>query len=175
MKIATAIKSSVRILSAAVFIALIQSSAYAQWIVFDPTSYIQSAVSAAQSIQATAQRATSYVNQLQQYQTMLTNLKQLPSGALDTAVGQLTQGQTELVKNMGSLEQLRSIGTLSTEVSRVSGTLSDGRAAVNALTGLQQSMGGLQAAYSTRFEEARRMNLTWNQYALQEDLHQSAQ
>lgn len=147
-----------------------QGPAVAQWIVFDPTSWIQNAITAAESIAGTAQRAQQYVTQLQQYQTMLVNLKQLPQGALNGALGSLSQGQTELVKNMGGLEKLRDIGTISTEIGRVSGSISNAKASVTSLIALQQSMGGMQESYSRRFEEARRLNLTWEQYAAQEDL-----
>ena len=144
--------------------------AAAQWIVFDPTSWIQNAITAAESIAGTAQRAQQYVNQLQQYQTMLTNLKQLPQGALNGALGSLTMGQSELVKSMGGMEKLRDIGTISNEIGRVSGSLASAKSSVGSLIALQQSMGGLQESYSRRFEEARRLNLTWEQYAAQEDL-----
>lgn len=147
-----------------------QAPAVAQWIVFDPTSWIQNAITAAESITGTAQRAQQYVTQLQQYQTMLVNLKQLPQGALSGALGSLSQGQAELVKNMGGLEKLRDIGTISTEIGRVSGSISNAKASVTSLIALQQSMGGMQESYSRRFEEARRLNLTWEQYAAQEDL-----
>ncbi len=147
-----------------------QGPAVAQWIVFDPTSWIQNAITAAESIAGTAQRAQQYVTQLQQYQTMLVNLKQLPQGALSGALGSLSQGQAELVKNMGGLEKLRDIGTISTEIGRVSGSISNAKASVTSLIALQQSMGGMQESYSRRFEEARRLNLTWEQYAAQEDL-----
>ncbi|MDI1236351.1 MAG: hypothetical protein PSV26_02575 [Polaromonas sp.] len=147
-----------------------QGPAVAQWIVFDPTSWIQNAITAAESIAGTAQRAQQYVTQLQQYQTMLVNLKQLPQGALSGALGSLSQGQAELVKNMGRLEKLRDIGTISTEIGRVSGSISNAKASVTSLIALQQSMGGMQESYSRRFEEARRLNLTWEQYAAQEDL-----
>lgn len=142
----------------------------AQWIVFDPTSYVKSTVTALEAVNATAQRATSYVNQLQQYQTMLMNLKRLPEAELAFAVGQQTKSQQELFKNMGGQEVVRGIRTAGTEVSRVSGSMSDAQASVNSLIQLQQSMGGMQESYSRRFEEARRMKLTWQQYALQEDL-----
>lgn len=147
-----------------------QGPAVAQWIVFDPTSWIQNAITAAESIAGTAQRAQQYVTQLQQYQTMLVNLKQLPQGALSGALGSLSQGQAELVRNMGGLEKLRDIGTISTEIGRVSGSISKAKASVTSLIALQQSMGGMQESYSRRFEEARRLNLTWEQYAAQEDL-----
>lgn len=147
-----------------------QAPAVAQWIVFDPTSWIQNAITAAESITGTAQRAQQYVTQLQQYQTMLVNLKQLPQGALSGALGSLSQGQAELVKNMGGLEKLRDIGTISTEIGRVSGSISNAKASVTSLIALQQSMGGMQESHSRRFEEARRLNLTWEQYAAQEDL-----
>lgn len=147
-----------------------QGPAVAQWIVFDPTSWIQNAITAAESIAGTAQRAQQYVTQLQQYQTMLVNLKQLPQGALSGALGSLTQGQAELAKNMGGLEKLRDIGSISTEIGRVSGSINNAKASVSSLIALQQSMGGMQESYSRRFEEARRLNLTWEQYAAQEDL-----
>ena len=157
-------------LGLAVAICLGHQPAFAQWIVFDPTSYVQSTISAVEAVGATAQRSTSYVNQLHQYQTMLINLKNLPQGALQMAVGQLTQGQQELTRNMGGLETLRDIGSLGTEISKVSGSISDAQRSVSSLIRLQQSMGGLQESYSRRFEEARRMKMTWEQYALQEDL-----
>jgi conjugal transfer/entry exclusion protein len=142
----------------------------AQWIVFDPTSYIQSAITAMESMAGTAQRAQAYVAQLQQYQTMLINLKQLPQGALNNALGSLNQGQSELVKNMGGLEKIRDIGSISNEIGRVSGSITNAKSSVSSLIALQQSMGGLQESFSKRFEEARRLNLTWEQYAAQEDL-----
>lgn len=142
----------------------------AQWIVFDPTSFVQSSITAVESVAGTAQRAQTYVAQLQQYQTMLINLKQLPQGALNSAIGSLTQGQAELIKNMGGLEKIRDIGTISNEIGRVSGSISSAKSSVTSLIALQQSMGGLQESYSKRFEEARRLNLTWEQYAAQEDL-----
>ena len=145
-------------------------SAHAQWAVFDAISYVKNAMTAAEAVNATTQRATAYVNQLQQYQAMLANLKQLPDGALDMAISHLTQGQTELANNLGGISQLRDIRALSTQSSAVAGSVAEGKAAVTALTNLQQSMGGQQAAYSQRFEEARRMNMTWDQYAVQQDL-----
>lgn len=145
-------------------------SAQAQWIVFDPTSFIQNSITAAESVYATTQRARDYVAQLQQYQTMLTNLKKLPASALGTAMGQMSQSQTEFLKGMGGFDKLQDIGSLSTEIGKVSGSLSNAQGSLASLIKLQQSMGGLQDGFSKRFEDARRMNLTWEQYAAQEDL-----
>lgn len=167
-KFAKLLISSVLTISA--FYTSTQQEASAQWIVFDPTSFIQSSITAAESVAGTAQRASAYATQLQQYQTMLVNLKNLPASALDMAVGQLSQAQVELAKNMGGLEKLRVIGSLGSEISKVSGSIASAKSSVTSLIQLQQSMGGLQEAYSRRFEEARRMNLNWEQYALQEDL-----
>lgn len=145
-------------------------SASAQWITFDPTNFIQNTTTALESVAGTAQRSTAYVAQLKQYQTMLTNLKALPPSSLDQALSHLSQGQNELVVNMGDLEKLRDINSLGSESSRVSGSIANGQASLTSLIQLQQSMGGLQQAYSGRFEEARRQNMTWEQYALQQDL-----
>jgi hypothetical protein len=154
----------------AVFVFSSLQNASAQWITFDPTNFIQNTTTAIESVAATTQRSAAYVAQLKQYETMLTNLKRVSPSSLDQAVGHLTQGQTELATNMGGLDKLRDINSLGSESSRVSGSISNGQASVSSLIQLQQSMGGLQQSYSSRFEEARRLNLTWEQYALQQDL-----
>lgn len=145
-------------------------SASAQWTVFDPTNFARNAVTAAESVQATAQRASAYVAQLQQYQTMLTNLKQLPQEALGLATSQLNAGQFEVVKNIGDFSKLRDIQSIANEAQSVAGSIGNAQMSLASLNRLQQSMGGLNQSYSQRFEEARRMSLTWDQYAAREDL-----
>lgn len=156
--------------SISLFILTASTSAFAQWIVFDPTSYVKSAITAVESVNATSQRATSYVNQLQQYQVMLTNLKRLNPAQLAVATSQLTSNQTQLVESMGGMGKLRDIDAIATEASSVTGTLANANASLSSLRQLQVSLGGLNEAYSRRFEDARREGLSWDQYAAQEDL-----
>ncbi len=152
------------------YLAMAVQPASAQWVVFDPTNYLQNIVTAAESINATAQRASSYANQLQQYQTMLTNLKRMSPAQLALATSQLNLGQTEVLKNVGDLSKLRDIASIATEAQSVAGTLANANQSLASLKRLQESLGGLNQAYSQRFEEARRMNMTWEQYAAREDL-----
>jgi type IV secretion system protein TrbJ len=145
-------------------------SANAQWVVFDPTNYSKNIVTAIESVNATAQRSSAYVAQLQQYQTMLTNLKRLQPDQLLLATSQLNTGQLNVLKSVGDLSKLRDIQAIATEANSVAGTLSNATLSLASLKKLQQSLGGLNQAYSQRFEEARRMNLSWDQYAAKEDL-----
>ena len=145
-------------------------SANAQWVVFDPTNYSKNIITAVEAINGTAQRASAYVAQLQQYQTMLTNLKRLSPDQLLLATNQLNSGQIDVLKNVGDLSKLRDIQAIATEANSVAGSLSNANLSLASLKKLQQSLGGLQQAYSQRFEEARRMNLSWDQYAAKEDL-----
>ena len=153
-----------------VFLAMAAQPACAQWVVFDPTNYLQNIVTAAESINGTAQRAQAYAAQLQQYQTMLTNLKRLTPAQLAIATSQLDAGQNEILKNVGDFSKLRDIASIATEAQSVAGTISNANMSLASLKRLQQSLGGLNQAYSQRFEEARRMNMTWEQYAAREDL-----
>lgn len=145
-------------------------SASAQWTVFDPTNFVRNSITAVESVAATAQRASAYVAQLQQYQTMLTNLKQLPQSSLGLATSQLNTGQLEVVRSVGDMSKLRDIQSIATESQSVSGSIGNAQMSLASLNRLQQSMGGLNQSYSQRFEEARRMGLTWDQYAAREDL-----
>jgi hypothetical protein len=166
-----ALKLKIRALTvAALMLSTGGQIASAQWIVFDPTSYAKSAVTAYESVNATAQRATSYVNQLQQYQVMLTNLKRLNPSQLALAVGQLSGNQAQFIESMGGMSKLRDIDAIANETRSVAGTLSNATASLASLKQLQSSLGGLNEAYSRRFEEARREGLSWQQYAAKEDL-----
>ena len=142
----------------------------AQWAVFDPTNFIQNSISAIEAVNGTAQRASAYVAQLKQYQTMLTNLKRLSPADLVMATSQLNLGQSELLKNVGDLSKLRDIQSIASEAQSVAGSISNAQASLASLTRLTQSLGGVNQAYSQRFEEARRMSMTWEQYASREDL-----
>lgn len=145
-------------------------SASAQWTVFDPSNFARNAVTAVESINGTAQRASAYVAQLQQYQTMLTNLKRMSPSELLLATSQLKIGQSEVLKNVGDLSKLHDIQSIANEAKSVTGALSNAKLSLASLTKLSQSLGGLNQAYSQRFEEARRMSITWEQYAAREDL-----
>lgn len=157
-------------LLACMFVLSGMQSVNAQWVVFDPTNYVRNFISAAEAVNGTAQRAAAYVAQLQQYQTMLTNLKRLSPDQLSLATDQLNRGQLDVVKNVGDMSKLRDIQAIATEASSVAGNLSNASMSLASLNKLQQSLGGLNQAYSQRFEEARRMGLTWDQYAAREDL-----
>ena len=152
------------------YLAMAVQPASAQWVVFDPTNYVKNIVTAAESINATAQRTTSYITQLQQYQTMITNLKRLTPAQLAVATSHLDAGQNEILKNVGDFSKLRDIASIATEAQSVAGTLANANMSLASLKRLQESLGGLNQAYSQRFEEARRMNMTWEQYAAREDL-----
>ncbi len=157
-------------LLACMFVLSGMQSVNAQWVVFDPTNYVRNFISAAEAVNGTAQRAAAYVAQLQQYQTMLTNLKRLSPDQLSLATDQLNLGQLDIVKNVGDMSKLRDIQAIATESSSVSGNLANAYQSLASLNKLQQSLGGMNQAYSQRFEEARRMGLTWDQYAAREDL-----
>jgi P-type conjugative transfer protein TrbJ len=145
-------------------------SAQAQWVVFDPTNFGQTTITALESVKNTAQQANIYLTQLQQYQSMLTQLKRLSPGQLALSVAGLTANQLKLVKDVGTQNALRDIQSIATESSRVYAAANSAAESVASLTRLQQSMGGMNQTFSNRFEEARRLNLTWAQYAAREDL-----
>lgn len=146
------------------------SSASAQWVVFDPTNYMQTAISAMEAVNGTAQRAQSYMNQLQQYKTMLTQLKQLPDGSYLQGLNTLSRNANQLFDLKIDLKNVNNAAAAATELSRVSGDLNGARNSLSAIVNLSKSMGGMQESFSRRFEDAQRMNLTWDQYAAQEDM-----
>jgi len=146
------------------------SSASAQWVVFDPSNYMQTAISAVEAVNGTAQRAQTYVNQLQQYQTMLTQLKQLPDGSYLQGLNTLSRNITQFSDLNIDLKNVNNAAAAATELTRVSGDLNGARSSLAAIVNLSKSMGGMQESFSRRFEDAQRMNLTWDQYAAQEDM-----
>lgn len=146
------------------------SNASAQWVVFDPTNFMQTAVTAVESVTGTAQRAQSYVNQLQQYQTMLTQLKQLPEGSYLQGLNTLSRNANQFSDLNIDLKNVNNAAAAATELTRVNGDLNGARNSLGALVNLSKSMGGMQESFSRRFEDAQRMNLTWDQYAAQEDM-----
>jgi conjugal transfer/entry exclusion protein len=143
---------------------------HAQWATFDAANFARNAVTAVESVNATAQRASSYVAQLQQYQAQLTNLKRLSPADLQNATYQLNRLQSEGMKFGGDMSKLRDIQSIAAESQSVSGSISNAQSSLASLNRLSNSLGGVNQSYSQRFEEARRMGLTWDQYASREDL-----
>lgn len=168
--VATKKHLKVAVLAVSINLALGLQPANAQWTVFDPTNFVKNTISAAEATQGTVQRAQAYVAQLQQYQTMLSNLKRMTPDQLLLANSQLDAGKLGVSKDIADFSKLRDIQAIATEASSVSGTLQNANLSLSSLKNLQQSLGGVQQAYSQRFEEARRMGMTWEQYAAREDL-----
>lgn len=157
-------------LAISIFLLTANHTAQAQWIVFDPTTFVKNSITAYESVNAAAQRATAYINQLKQYQVMLTNLKGLNPSQLALAVGQLSGNQAQFIESLGGMDKLRDIDTIVNAGRNVAGTLSNANVSLASIRQLQVSLGGLSEVYSRRFEEARREGLTWHEYAAKEDL-----
>jgi type IV secretion system protein TrbJ len=120
------------------FLAILAASlawnAPAQMIVFDPTNFTQTTISAAEALKATAQRAEAYALQLQQYQTQL---KQLQNMDTALASGILARNNTELNSAMQLL------------------------ATVNQMYG---SVEQVRSRYNSRLDEVKVLGLSWDKY-----------
>lgn len=99
---------------ASLVLALMAVAATAQMIVFDPTNFTQTTITAAEAIKATAQRAEAYYTQLQQYETQLRQLQRIPGNIAGEILGRNNvelQSALQLVAAVrqlhGSVEQLR--------------------------------------------------------------------
>lgn len=88
-------------------------------IVFDPTNYAETAVTAANSIRQTAQMVQAYLLQVQQYLTELQNLEKFPQATFS----QTLKPYTNEIATAQSLSQ--SLTTLLTQVTGVQNTFND--------------------------------------------------
>ncbi|MBI2770593.1 MAG: hypothetical protein HYX47_13285 [Burkholderiales bacterium] len=127
-----------RKLLVAIGLAAFAALGWAQMIVFDPTNFVQTTISAAEALKATAQRATAYALQLQQYQTQL---KQLQNIDKNMAVGILAQNSPELAS---ALE-------LSATVRQMYGNVE-----------------ALRSRFNGRLDEIKVMGMSWDKYILYE-------
>ena len=68
----------------ALFMLITSASASAQYIVWDPTNYVQNAMTAAQTVQSVIQQVQSYATQIRQYEMEVRQLAAMPANAINT-------------------------------------------------------------------------------------------
>lgn len=90
---------------------MMSAQAWAQWVVWDPTNFVQNYVSAIDSVQSNINEATQIANQIRQYQVMLKNSATLTDGewvSVSSTLNRLAdiakQGQG-IAYSMSSLDQ----------------------------------------------------------------------
>lgn len=103
-------------------------------IVFDPTNYGQTTITAAKAVQAETQRATAYITQLRQYESEL--IQMLPFNP--------AQIRSQLQQTRYALNQFR--------------------AYQNQLVALNGSVGAVQQRLNMRYDEARILNVPFTTY-----------
>lgn len=118
----------------ALFMLIASSRAFAQYIVWDPTNYIENAMTAAQTVQSVIQQAQSYATQIQQYQMEVKQLASIPANAVDTI---------KAIRN--------------TNLSNVNGY-------IGSLQSLYGNLNGISKQIGTQFSAAQLSNMTWDQY-----------
>lgn len=127
-----------RKLLVAVGLAAFAALGWAQMIVFDPTNFTQTTITAAQSLKAAIQRAEAYALQLQQYQTQLKQLKNLDK---NVAVGILAQNSPELASALELAATVRQ---------------------------MYGSVEALRNRFKGRLDEIKVMGMSWDKYILYE-------
>lgn len=118
----------------ALFMLVATSRAFAQYIVWDPTNYIENAMTAAQTVETVIQQAQSYATQIRQYEMEARQLASIPSNAIDS------------IKNIRNLN-----------LSNVNGY-------INSLKSLYGNLNGISTQIGTQFSAAQLSNMTWDQY-----------
>lgn len=127
-----------RRLLVALGLALAATVAPAQMIVFDPTNFVQTTITAAESLKATAQRATAYALQLQQYQTQLKQLQNIDKNLAGAILG---RNNTEL---QSALQLVATVGQMYGSVDQ------------------------LRDRFRGRLDEVKVMGMSWDKYILYE-------
>ena len=110
------------------------ATASAQYIVWDPTNYVQNAMTAAQTVQSVIQQVQSYATQIRQYEMEVRQLAAMPANAINT------------------IKQIRNVN-----LSNVNGY-------INSLQSLYGNLNGISNQISTQFSAAQLSNMTWDQY-----------
>lgn len=118
----------------ALFMLITSASASAQYIVWDPTNYVQNAMTAAQTVQSVIQQVQSYATQIRQYEMEVRQLAAMPANAINT------------------IKQIRNVN-----LSNVNGY-------INSLQSLYGNLNGISNQISTQFSAAQLSNKTWDQY-----------
>lgn len=118
----------------ALFMLITSASASAQYIVWDPTNYVQNAMTAAQTVQSVIQQVQSYATQIRQYEMEVRQLAAMPANAINT------------------IKQIRNVN-----LSNVNGY-------INSLQSLYGNLNGISNQISTQFSAAQLSNMTWDQY-----------
>jgi P-type conjugative transfer protein TrbJ len=127
------------VLAVVAAVVVAQGEAYAWGIVFDPTNFIQTTVTAGQSLKATADRAIQLRTQLAQYNTQLQNLKSL-------SPEDLARQQRQNMEDLNNVNSF--IGAVNTNYGSVQ---------------------NVQSVMSRRFEEQRTSGMSWQDYWKSED------
>jgi type IV secretion system protein TrbJ len=116
----------------------VASASRAQLVVFDPTNYVQTTITAAQSVLQVTKMIERYALQLQQYMTQLQQLKSLSPSSL---LGLIT-------KNAEDIRIALQVGS--------------------SLKALYGSVEQVRSTFSGRLNEAKLLGLSWDKYAAYE-------